>query len=77
MSPNYQRLLDKGKANSVADIMAAGDEEMVRSRLAAFASAGVTDVSVRVLPIGDDRDALLESSRRTRELVASLANAFD
>jgi 5,10-methylenetetrahydromethanopterin reductase len=76
VSPNYQRLLDKGKANSVADIMAAGDEEMVRARLAAFASAGVTDVSVRVLPIGDDRDALLDSSRRTRELVASLANTF-
>ena len=76
VSPNYQRLLDKGKANSVADIMAAGDESMVRARLESFASAGVTDVSVRVLPIGDDRDALLESSRRTRELVAALAADF-
>ena len=39
-------------------------------RLAAFAAAGVTDMSVRVLPIGAGRDELLESSRRTRELVA-------
>ncbi|MCU1366728.1 MAG: class F420-dependent oxidoreductase [Ilumatobacteraceae bacterium] len=76
ISPNYQRLLDRGSARSVADILAAGDEEMVRKRLAAFADAGVTDVSVRVLPIGDDRDALLESSRRTRDLVASLATSF-
>ena len=76
VSPNYQRLLDQGNAQSVADILAAGDEEMVRTRLRAFADAGVTDVSVRVLPIGDDRDALLESSRRTRELIASLATSF-
>lgn len=76
VSPNYQRLLDQGNANSVADILAAGDEEMVRTRLAAFRDAGVTDVSVRVLPIGADRDALLESSRRTRELVAALATEF-
>jgi F420-dependent oxidoreductase-like protein len=76
VSPNYQRLLDQGDAHSVADILAAGDEEMVRTRLAAFAAAGVTDVSLRVLPIGDGRDALLESSRRTREFIASIATAF-
>ena len=46
---------------------------MIRARLAAFEAAGVTDISVRVLPIGDGRDELLESSRRTREFVASLA----
>ena len=73
VSPNYQRLLDQGNANSVADILAAGDEAMVRARLASFRDAGVTDVSVRVLPIGANRDELLESSRRTRELVAALA----
>jgi F420-dependent oxidoreductase-like protein len=74
VSPNYQRLLNEGNAQGVGDILAAGDEEMVRARLASFASAGVTDVSVRVLPIGDGRDDLLESSRRTRELIASLAS---
>ncbi len=57
----------------VSDILACGDEEMIRARLAAFESAGVTDISVRVLPIGDGRDELLESSRRTREFVADLA----
>ncbi len=73
VSPNYQRLLDQGNATGVADILAAGDEDMVRARLAGFASAGVTDVSVRVLPIGNDRDELLESSRRTREFLGALA----
>lgn len=73
ISPNYQRLMEQGNATSVADIMAAGDEEMIRARLASFAAAGVTDVSVRVLPIGADRDELLASSRRTRELIAALA----
>jgi F420-dependent oxidoreductase-like protein len=75
-SPNYQRLLDQGNATGVADILAAGDEEMVRARLAAFAAAGVTDLSVRVVPIGEGREQLLESSRRTRDLIASLAGAF-
>jgi alkanesulfonate monooxygenase SsuD/methylene tetrahydromethanopterin reductase-like flavin-dependent oxidoreductase (luciferase family) len=75
VSPNYQRLLDKGNATGVADILAAGDEEQIRARLASFADAGVTDLSVRVLPIGADRDALIESSRRTRELVADLARS--
>ena len=73
VSPNYQRLLDQGNATGVSDILACGDEEMIRARLAAFESAGVTDISVRVLPIGDGRDELLESSRRTREFVATLA----
>ena len=73
VSPNYQRLLDQGNATGVADILAAGDEAMIRSRLKAFEAAGVTDVSVRVLPIGEGREQLLESSRRTREFVAALA----
>jgi F420-dependent oxidoreductase-like protein len=76
VSPNYQRLLDKGDADNVGDILAAGDETMVTKRLGAFASAGVTDLSVRVLPIGDGRDELIASSHRTRELLASLATAF-
>lgn len=73
VSPNYQRLLDEGNATGVSDILAAGDEEMIRARLAAFESAGVTDVSVRVLPIGADRDELLASSARTRQFVAAIA----
>jgi F420-dependent oxidoreductase-like protein len=73
VSPNYQRLLDIGDADNVGDILAAGDETMITKRLAAFAAAGATDISVRVLPIGADRDELIASSRRTRELLASLA----
>ena len=73
ISPNYQRLLDRGNATSVADILAAGDEAAVLSRLQSFANAGATDVSIRVVPIGNGRDELLASSRRTRDFLADLA----
>jgi F420-dependent oxidoreductase-like protein len=72
-SPNYQRLLDRGDAKDVGDICAAGDEEAILARFRAFADAGVTDLSVRLLPIGNDRDELVASKRRTREVVAQLA----
>src|SRR2546423_2822411 len=75
VSPNYQRLLDLGNANDVGDILAAGSESTIEKRLQAFADAGVTDISFRVVPIGEGRDELLESLRRTRALVASLATA--
>jgi F420-dependent oxidoreductase-like protein len=73
VSPNYQKLLEHGDARAVGDILAAGSEATIGKRLQAFADAGVTDVSVRVVPIGDGRDELIASSRRTREFVASLA----
>ncbi len=73
ISPNYQRLLDRGNATRVGDIMAAGDEAAVLARLRSFADAGATDVSLRVVPIGDDRDELLASMRRTRDFLADLA----
>jgi F420-dependent oxidoreductase-like protein len=72
VSPNYQRLLDQGDAQSVGDILAAGSESSIEKRLRSFADAGTTDVSVRVVPIGDTRDEKLASSRRTREYLASL-----
>jgi 5,10-methylenetetrahydromethanopterin reductase len=73
VSPNYQRLLEHGTARNVGDILAAGSEATIEQRLAAFADAGVTDLSVRVVPIGEGRDELIASSKRTRELLASLA----
>ena len=73
VSPNYQRLLDHGDARNVGDILAAGGEAAIEKRLRAFADAGVTDVSVRLVPLGDGRDALLASMRRTRDLLGSLA----
>lgn len=76
VSPNYQRLLDRGDARDVGDILAAGSEAAIEKRLRAFADAGVTDVSVRVVPLGNGRDELLASMRRTRELLSALAGAL-
>jgi F420-dependent oxidoreductase-like protein len=72
VSPNYQRLLDHGDARDVGDLCAAGDEEAILARMRRFADAGVTDLSVRLLPIGDNRDELVASKRRTREVIAEL-----
>jgi F420-dependent oxidoreductase-like protein len=72
VSPNYQRLLEHGEAQSVGDILAAGSDAAVEGRLRSFADAGVTDLSVRVVPIGAGRDELIASSKRTRALLASL-----
>jgi len=72
-SPNYQRLLEQGDATDVGDIAAFGSEADVERRLRSYADAGATDLSVRVLPIGHGRDDLLESGRRTRAFLATLA----
>ncbi|MBV8930373.1 MAG: LLM class F420-dependent oxidoreductase [Mycobacteriaceae bacterium] len=72
-SPNYQRLLEQGDAREVGDLLAAGDEDAILARFRRFAEAGVTDLSLRLLPIGDNRDELIASKRRTREVVAELA----
>jgi F420-dependent oxidoreductase-like protein len=71
-SPNYQRLLDHGDATDVGDILAAGDEDAVVERLKAFRDAGATDLSIRVLPLGNDRESRIESWNRTEAFVASL-----
>ena len=72
-SPNYQRLLEHGDATDVGDIAALGSEADVERRLRSFADAGTTDLSVRVLPIGQGRDELIASSRRTRDFLSTLA----
>lgn len=76
VSPNYQRLLARGDAREVGDILAAGSESAIEKRLRAFADAGTTDVSVRVVPVGQGRDELVESSQRTRDYLASLAGSL-
>jgi F420-dependent oxidoreductase-like protein len=76
ISPNYQRLLDHGDARDVGDLCAAGDEAAIEARLRRFADAGVTDLSVRLLPIGGGRDELIASKLRTRDMIAGLAEAF-
>ncbi|GAY16396.1 LLM class F420-dependent oxidoreductase [Mycobacterium sp. shizuoka-1] len=72
-SPNYQRLLDRGDARTVGDLCAAGDEDAILRRFRQFADAGVTDLSVRLLPIGETRDELIASKYRTREVISQLA----
>src|SRR5215472_1960885 len=76
ISPNYQRLLSRGDARDVGDLCAAGDEAAIAARFRRFADAGVTDLSVRLLPIGHGRDELVASKHRTRDLLASLAADF-
>ncbi|MFD0686409.1 TIGR03564 family F420-dependent LLM class oxidoreductase [Actinomadura fibrosa] len=73
ISPNYQRLLDHGDARDVGDLCAAGDEAAIAARFRRFADAGVTDLSVRLLPIGENRDELVASKLRTRDMLAALA----
>jgi F420-dependent oxidoreductase-like protein len=70
--PNYQRLLERGDATDVGDILAAGDESAVLDRLRAFRDAGVTDLAIRVLALGPDREARIESRQRTLAFVTSL-----
>ena len=72
VSPNYQRLLTHGEATEVGDLLAAGSEQAVAKRLRSFADAGATDVSVRIVPIGEDRDQLIASRQRTRDFLSSL-----
>ena len=73
ISPNYQRLLEHGDARDVGDLCAAGDEAAIAARFRSFAEAGVTDLSIRLLPIGNNRDELVASKLRTREMLAALA----
>lgn len=76
ISPNYQRLMEHGEARDVGDLLAAGSEAAIEKRLRAFGDAGVSDVSVRVVPIGRNREELLASSRRTRDYLASLGGSL-
>jgi F420-dependent oxidoreductase-like protein len=73
-SPNYERLLEHGDATDVGDLLAAGDETAVLARFRRFRDAGVTDLSVRVLPMGPDREARIASRERTIAFAASVAS---
>jgi F420-dependent oxidoreductase-like protein len=74
-SPNYQRLLDLGDAAAIGDLLAAGSEASIEKRIRSFADAGTTDLSFRVVPIGEGRDELIASSKRTRAYLAGLTSA--
>ncbi len=71
-SPNYERLLEHGDAEDVGDTMAAGSESAISERLRRYRDAGVTDLAARVVPLGEDAAARIESRRRTQEFLATL-----
>jgi len=71
-SPNYQRLLEHGDATDVGDMLAAGDEAAVVKRLERFRDSGATDLGVRIVPFGANRDERIESRRRTEQFLSSL-----
>jgi F420-dependent oxidoreductase-like protein len=71
--PNYQRILEHGGVAGPADAAIVGDEASVAAQLQALLDAGTTDVWAAIFAVGPDRDAQVESRRRTRELLASLA----
>ncbi|MGO9928722.1 MAG: TIGR03564 family F420-dependent LLM class oxidoreductase, partial [Mycobacterium sp.] len=71
-SPNYVRLLEHGDAADVGDTMAAGDELTVLARLLRYRDAGVTDLAVRIVPLGADANSRTASRTRTQQFIASL-----
>lgn len=72
ISPNYQRLLEHGDSRTIGDMAVVGDEDAILAGFRRYADAGVTDLSMRLLPIGDTRDELVASKYRTRDVVAEL-----
>jgi F420-dependent oxidoreductase-like protein len=75
-SPNYVRLLQHGDAEDVGDTMAAGDETAVLDRLRRYRDAGVTDLAVRIVPLGKDIEERTTSRRRTQQFLSSLCPAL-
>jgi F420-dependent oxidoreductase-like protein len=71
-SPNYERLLEHGDATDVGDTMAVGDEQTVLARLLRYRDAGVTDLAVRIVPLGADASGRTASRARTQRFIASL-----
>ena len=78
-SPNYERLLEHGDADDVGDTMAAGDESAVVGRLRSYRDAGVTDLAVRIVPLGrtpptrTDRGSALTSFSHRSALNSEIA----
>lgn len=62
-----------GRRRDIGDICIAGGEDAIAAGLHRYAEAGATDLSVRLLPIGDTRDELIASKQRTREMIAAIA----
>jgi len=74
LSPNYVRLLEHGDAEDVCDVMAVGGESAIVERLRRYRDAGVTDLAARIVPLGGDAAARMESKRRTQAFLATLCS---
>ncbi len=75
-SPNYQRLMEHGDARAIGDVLVCGSEATMEKRMRNFANAGVSDFNARIVPMGEDRDAIRASAERTRAFLASVAPAL-
>lgn len=69
--PNYQRILAAGGISSPQEAAIVGDEASVAGQLEELVAAGATDVWAAPFPVGDDRRA---STERTRRLLVELAD---
>ena len=67
--PNYRRMLDIEGADGPGDVTIVGDEAEVERQVRALASAGATDFSASIFPVGDDAAA---GMARTRDLLKGL-----
>ena len=72
-SPNYARLMQHGDARRIGDVLICGSEATMEKRLRSFADAGVTDLNARIVPLGEGREEIKASAKRTREFLASMA----
>ncbi|HKY16050.1 MAG TPA: TIGR03564 family F420-dependent LLM class oxidoreductase, partial [Microthrixaceae bacterium] len=70
--PNYQRILEHGKADGPGAAAIIGDEASVSAQITALFEAGASDVWAAPFPVGDDRSA---SRARTRALLGELAKS--
>jgi F420-dependent oxidoreductase-like protein len=70
--PNYQRIMEVGRASGPADAAIVGDEAAVEAQLQSLFDAGATEVYVYVVPVGEDRRA---SRKRATDLLRKLATS--
>ena len=53
-------------AHAIGDVLICGSEATMEQRMRRFASAGVTDLNARIVPLGEGRDTIHASAERTR-----------
>lgn len=73
--PSYRAMLDIEGAAGPADIVVAGDEAAVESRIRAYFDAGATEILAVPLALGESKEEKIASSERTIEFLGSLARS--